>query len=442
MTNTVKSLESYLFGYLLVMLFWLPLPLGSNRDWSAMLLCIMVAALSIIWLISFSMGKSKLSFCFKKSKYVIFLLIISQAFIAYQYLFALSIEPEATLKELFLGISFCLFFCLCLLLINSTQRVETCLYVIVLSGVFQAVYGSLMTLTGVEYTFLVPKEDYLDVATGTFVNRNSYASYLVICLSLGIGLMIAGLQPDTSNFREFIRRLLSAILNKKIILRLSLVIMVAALVMTHSRMGNTSFFVSMGVIGTLAILLKKRSSRATLLLLTSLIIIDIAVIGTFFGVEKVINRLESTSLQSETRDEVDQYTLNLVEQNIILGTGAGTFHTAFPQVRQKESGKNYYDHAHNDYLQFLSERGLIGFIPLFLSVIITFGVALSALKKRNNTLMRGCAFGCLMSMLAMAIHVTVDFNLQMPANGATFMLVLALGWIARYMPRGKLKAES
>ncbi len=440
MTSLPSKAETFIFGSLLITFLWLPIPLASNRDWSAMLLCVIVATLCVAWLISYMLGKVKLSYCFKKSKYILFLLAFSQAYIAYQYIYSTSIDPESTLKELLLGISFCLIFCLCLLLINSSERIKTCLYIIVVSGVFQAVYGSLMTLSGTEYTFLIPKEGYFDVATGTFINRNSYASYLVICLSLGIGLMLAGLQPDTSNFREFVRRLLSAILSKKIILRLSLVIMVAALVMTHSRMGNTSFFVSMGVIGLLTILLRKRSPRATLLLLTSLIIIDIAVIGTFFGVEKVINRLESTSLQSETRDEVDQYTLELIEKNLLFGTGAGTFHTAFPQVRQKESGKSYYDHAHNDYLQFLSERGLIGFIPLLLCVVITFGIALSALKKRNNPLMRGCAFGCLMSMLAMSIHATVDFNLQMPANGATFMLVLALGWIARYMPRGKEKS--
>jgi O-antigen ligase len=103
------------------------------------------------------------------------------------------------------------------------------------------------------------------------------------------------------------------------------------------------------------------------------------------------------------------------------------FHTAFPQVREKDVGFIFYDHAHNDYIQFLSERGLVGFIPLLLAVIITFLVALRALWKRRNLLMRGCAFGCLMSMLAMAILATVDFNLQIPANAATFMVVLGLG---------------
>ncbi len=437
MSTLTSHKGTYLFAALLAMLFWFPLPLASNRDWSAMLLCIFVTLLGAAWLTMYLFDRVHITHCFKKAKYIIFLLITSQAYVAYQYLNPVSIELEATLKQLLLGVSFCFLFCLCLLLINTSKRVKISLYVIVFSGLAQAVYGSLMTLSGVEYTFLVEKEHYLGVATGTFINRNSYAGYLVICLSLGIGLMMAGLKPDTSNLREFVRRLLSAILSKKIILRLALVIMVAALVMTHSRMGNTSFFVSMAVIGTLAILLKKRSPRSTLILLASLIIIDIAVIGTFFGVEKVINRIEATSLQSETRDEVDKYTVNIIEKNLLYGTGAGTFYTAFPEVRQKDTGFIFYNLAHNDYLQFLSERGLLGFTPLALVVIMTFGVALSALKKRNNPLMRGCAFGCLMSMLAMAIHTTVDFNLQMPANGATFMLVLALGWIAKYMRKEK-----
>ncbi|MCV6627525.1 MAG: hypothetical protein OIF38_15615 [Cellvibrionaceae bacterium] len=37
--------------------------------------------------------------------------------------------------------------------------------------------------------------------------------------------------------------------------------------------------------------------------------------------------------------------------------------------------------------------------------------------------------------MALAIHATVDFNLQMPAYAATFMLVLALGFISFYLPR-------
>jgi hypothetical protein len=41
-------------------------------------------------------------------------------------------------------------------------------------------------------------------------------------------------------------------------------------------------------------------------------------------------------------------------------------------------------------------------------------------------------FAASMAITALLIHSTVDFNLHIPANAATFMVVLALGWISRF----------
>mgnify|MGYP000449570020 CR=1 FL=1 len=437
-----KMPDRYIFYFFLALLVWLPLPLGSNRIWSEMLMVILVALLFISWCFLFMFGGVKLTHCFKKAAVATTLLTLSQLFIGYQLYNNFTIDANSSFRELLQGISLTLFFMLCLLLINSTQRIKITILVIIASGLFQAVYGSLMTLSGVEYTFFVKKVSYIGVATGTFINRNHLAGYLVICLSLGLGMMIASLKADTKSWRGLIRQIFEAILSQKAILRISLVIIVAALVMTHSRMGNSSFFASMGIVGTVAILLKKRSVGSTIVLLLSLLIIDVAVVGTFFGVGKVIDRLEKTSAKSESRDEVNLYSIKLVKDNLLTGTGAGTFYNSFPQVREKEVGFLFYDHAHNDYIEFLTERGVIGIVPLVLLVVITFLTALAALWKRQQSLMRGCAFGCLMSMLAMAIHATVDFNLQIPANAATFMLVLALGWIGMFhRPKRKRRAE-
>jgi O-antigen ligase len=433
--QTTLKHDNFIFYFFLATLVWAPLPLGGNRAWSEMLLCILISCLCLLWSALYLFNKATLTNSFKKALPIILLFFLSQAFLVYQVIYAISIDNYSTQKEFILGINLVFVFALSLVLLNTSKRIKICIYVIVFSGLFQALYGSLMTLTGLEYTFFLKKETYLGVATGTFINRNHLAGYLVICLSLGLGMMVATLNNNADNFKHFLRQVSHAILSKKIILRISLIIMVAALVMTHSRMGNTSFFVSMGVIGTLAILLKKRSVGSTIILLISLIIIDITVVGTFFGVDKVINRLENTSAKKETRDEVNQYSIKIIEKNLYFGTGAGTFYTAFPKVREKDVGFIFYDHAHNDYIQFLSERGLVGFIPLLLAVIITFLVALKALWKRRNPLMRGCAFGCLMSMLAMAIHATVDFNLQIPANAVTFRVVLALGWVGAFYKR-------
>jgi len=41
----------------------------------------------------------------------------------------------------------------------------------------------------------------------------------------------------------------------------------------------------------------------------------------------------------------------------------------------------------------------------------------------------------LMGVIAIGIHSTVDFNLQIPANALTFTVLIAYGWIALYLER-------
>jgi FtsH-binding integral membrane protein len=68
-------------------------------------------------------------------------------------------------------------------------------------------------------------------------------------------------------------------------------------------------------------------------------------------------------------------------------------------------------------------------------VLMSLAAALTALKRRHDPLMRGMAFASIMGIIALLIHSTVDFNLQIPANAATFMVILALGWIALSLDR-------
>jgi len=45
------------------------------------------------------------------------------------------------------------------------------------------------------------------------------------------------------------------------------------------------------------------------------------------------------------------------------------------------------------------------------------------------------SFACIMGVTAILIHSWVDFNLQIPANAALFMILLALGWISISLDR-------
>jgi O-antigen ligase len=164
------------------------------------------------------------------------------------------------------------------------------------------------------------------------------------------------------------------------------------------------------------------------------VVIDALIVGAWFGIDKVAERLEGTAFTKETRDEVNRDTLTLISDQPILGSGAGTFYTAFPQYRGNDITL-YYDHAHNDYLQFTAEHGFVGVLPLALLLLVSFGTAIQAMRKRRTLLFQAMAFAPVMAIIAMLLHSTVDFNLQIPANAATFVIILSLSWVVRYLPR-------
>jgi len=471
-SSSSHSSDQGIFIGFLILMFWLPLPLGSNRPWAWAIMEVAIFSLFLVWLWGFLHGRFRLTEAFQKAKQVLILFVLWLVYVAFQciplpywlveflspqaaYLQALSasteghlpltatlsVEPHTTTVSLLKSISYVLLFVLTLLLVKRHKRLRWLGYAIVLSGVFQAVYGSLMTLSGLEYGFFHQKEHYTGLATGTFINRNHLAGYLELCLAVGIGLLIAQLTDSTNTtWRQRLRSVLSWLLSEKMRLRLFLVIMVIALVLTRSRMGNTAFFASMMIAGVIGLLFSRHATRSTVILLVSLIVIDILIVGAWFGVDKVAQRLKTTTFDSEIRDEVDIYTIPYWQDYLWTGSGLGSFSTAFPRYQDQDVG-GYFDHAHNDYLEFGAETGIIGILLIGSIVLVCLILALLAQYKRRDSLCRGMAFSVVMGIIALLIHSSVDFNLQIPANAATFIVILAMAWIVYYLPPQKYKHQ-
>ncbi|GAB3274077.1 O-antigen ligase family protein [Parahaliea aestuarii] len=445
---------SLLFYGFLALLFWLPLPLGSNRWWALALFELAAMILAMVWLVLYLRGRLTTGAALAQAAPALFLLVAALAWMCLQIVPlppawiavlspeamrvhelsgsspTLSLNPFASRAALFESLSLVLVFCLTLVLVNSRQRLRALSIVLIVSGVCQAAYGSLMTLSGLEYGFVVEKEAYRGVATGTFVNRNHLAGYLELCLAVGIGLLLSELAQERSpHWRAGVRRFLQSMLGRKGLLRLSLVVMVIALVLTRSRMGNIAFFASLGITGLLYLSARRRITRSGLLFFASLLVVDLLIVGNFFGVEKVVQRLQETSAVTEHRDEVVQESLQIIADYPLSGTGAGSYYSTYPSYSTGVVPQ-VYDHTHNDYVEIASELGLVGFALLAAAVIYCLYLALRALFRRRDPVMQGCAFACVMGTLALLIHSLTDFNLQIPANAALFVVILALGVIS------------
>jgi O-antigen ligase len=270
-------------------------------------------------------------------------------------------------------------------------------------------------------------------------------------LAMGIGLLIADLRDrKIGSWKQFLRDFLEWVFSPKMRLRLMLCVLVIALVCTRSRMGNTAFFAALFTAGLIGIVFSRYATRSTVILLVSLIVIDVVIVGSWFGVEKLAQRLESTSItQGEqafkgirAEESIEQRlnptadTLPMILDFPAIGVGPGSWSLVFPSYRGPDYDMAYFsDFAHNDYVQMAAEFGLIGFGIVGAIVVWSFIVAVRAHAIRRDPLMRGVSFASMMGIISIMIHETVDFNLQIGANAVYFMVLLALGWIALYLER-------
>lgn len=458
---TLSKSKSFNAEYIFLALFYiylflLPLPLGSNQVWSWSISHIYIFSLLLCYGFLF-WPKIKGSLHDFKFTIIVFTCIVfwlvvqllpipisflqlisphsADAYLAIgNKVGSISLDSKATLSALLKLINYISVFVIGLNLLCSPKRIKACLLFIVISGTYNGFYGAFEMLSGQDTSLIFGTENG-HRASGTFTYHNHFANFLMLCLSAGLGYFIASLTNITYNSKlDYVKSWLFAILDTKTIVRLGLTIMVIALVMSHSRMGNTAFFVSLMVVSFLYILIGQKVPKGFKLLIVSMLIIDVFVVSAWFGLDKVKERLEGTSIENETRDEVILDGLEVVKDYPLTGSGAGSFRAVFSSY-QSENVRLTYNRAHNDYLQFAIEYGVPSLLLLGVLIAHIIKRCIYVLHKVPDKYIVGGAAACLMAIVGMLIHMSVDFPLLSHANSVYFLLLISIGYCSsRYLP--------
>lgn len=466
--------ERIALGLLILLVLWAPFPLGSNHAWAWGLLEAGLFTAGICWLVAWGRNEVRVPDALRSARPA---LIVLAAWLAYLVLHWiplpsgwvevlspqagrlhasvavlgggdtpvrgaawLSVDPHASFTFWLKSCAWATAFVLTLALCRTRERLRLLAYALVLSGLVQAVYGGMLHLAGKNLVMFGTEVFHAAAASGGFVNRNHLAGFLEITLAVGIGLLIADLEDSVPrSWRRFVRDAAALVLSRKAPLRIFLIVMVVALVMTRSRMGNTAFFSSLLVAGLVALALSRHASRSTMILIASLIVVDIFIVGAWFGVDKTVQRIEQTTREDvEERVDPGSKGLAVFKDFPVFGAGAGAFYISFSAYRGPEI-TGYLDDAHNDYVQFLAETGVIGLGLAGSFALMSLGAALLAQARRRDPLARGIGFSVVMGVVAIGIHSTVDFNLQIPANAFMFTILLAFGWLSLNLGRPALR---
>lgn len=426
------KIERMLFVLVCSALLWVPLPAASNRVWSTMGWIAFIFAICLFWSLAYLVGRVQISSIFRNCVWPICCLAAVQVIVLLQCLPGIgwSTDIYATFRAFLLGLAYLGLFLL-ILQFHSPKRIKILLVLIFASTVFQALYGSMMVLTGLEFGFLVPKAFFKSLATGTFINPNHFAAYLNLGIAIGVAYLMVNVRKLEGE-GNMVGRTLALMMSGSLAWRLAIIVLVVGLVMSSSRMGNLAFMFALFAAAGAYMLLKRRLVVAWVLLIASILVIDAVVVGARFGMDRLVDGVANAMIDRGTRSSVTEAALPMVADYFWLGSGAGSFYSIFPLYRGDIVGSDFYYHAHNDYLEFLIELGIFGVLALAAFVGFTIKAAYTACTSSRSNWIQIAGYACFMSIVGIAVHSTADFSLRIPAYAATLITIFAVTYCAAY----------
>ena len=255
-------------------------------------------------------------------------------------------------------------------------------------------------------------------AHGTYTVRNHFAGFLELAFPFAVCYAAARWARARSEGRVSF----SAALQVCAIAAIALLILLAVL-SSLSRMGVLSCLASLAAMGAFFGLRSRRRLAAA-----GAVVLIAGVLIASFAPPELILRFSGDFESGRT--PVWRDTLQLIKAYPIVGCGLGGYQSAY--LKFKTWGPEFdQDYAHNDYLQFLAELGVVGF-----GIGVAFGVAVlwrlfkwgiaMPCRTAHGAAAQWRAIACAGSLAAILVHSAVDFNLYVPANATLLAWICGL----------------
>lgn len=342
----------------------------------------------------------------------------------------LSLDPYATRLVILQVAALLVYFAATLVFTDTPHRLRLLVRTITVFGFFLAIFGLTQSFTSPTKVYWF-RELTQSTAFGPFINRHHFAGYMELTIAIPLGLLFSGAVER----------------DKRFIYLFAAGLMGLALIMTNSRGGLISlgaellFLALVSGIGRRG----KRNSdereqgrrvkgiakRAALALAL--------IVGLFVGVlllgdESTLNRLVgSVNMDDPTTGRAHFWgvTMDIIKANPIIGTGLGTFGVVYARY-DSSNGLYRLEQAHNDYLQVLSDGGIVGAALGLFFIFMLFRMGFARAESKDH-FRKGVAIGALAGCFAVLVHSFFDFTLHTTSNAMLFLVLASLatmnGWV-------------
>ena len=436
-------MHKVVFYTLLLLVVLAPLPFGSNIPIAWNFCATLIAMLTIVWAATSIKSPRKVSLSLSPWIMVLFLLpcvwvliqvscMVPDSLVHPLWQLAgeslsvhlpetVSIAPDTTVTALMRLLTYGLVFFLSFQLCRNRANARIAIIWIAVAGILYALYGLIIYWGGYGTVLLHENKGSMSAVTSTFINRNSYATYVGFTLICAMGLFLDTMLRPQRGMEGYLlgkQKRIELFVTKSWRPLLGLMLMVVALLSTHSRGG----FISTAIAITLLLIVfasKNRLNTKTFLLAITGVL-AVTFVAYAMSSEVLLKRLDTMSLESEARLAVYENTIDAIEDNPWLGFGYGTFKQAYRLYHYDEI-PGIYHKAHNTYLENIFTLGLPAAGSLFLSILV---IAITLLKgiirRRRDWIYPAIGFAV---TLQVAIHSLVDFSLQIPAVAITYAAI-------------------
>lgn len=334
----------------------------------------------------------------------------------------LSFDPYATRLVLVQLATLLIYFSATLVFVDTPHRLHVLVRTIMIFGFCLALFGMTQSFTSPTKVYWM-RELNQSTAFGPFINRHHFAGYMELTIALPLGLLFAGAVD-----RE-----------KKLLYIFIAGLMGVALVMTASRGGIISLVAEVIFLAIVTAIWRKQSEerhrRASRLKsvavragLAAALLVSMFIGVLALGGEMSINRLivDSVNTNDPTtgRAHFWSVTLQIIKAHPLLGTGLGAFGVVYTRFDSR-NGLFRLEQAHNDYLQVLSDGGIIGAALALAFVALLFYRAFVRAGSRDD-FRRGVALASLGGCFAVLVHSFFDFTLHTTSNALLFLVLAAM----------------
>jgi len=329
---------------------------------------------------------------------------------------ALTVDGESTMQSVWLAATVVLtFWCARALIARGGIRVGA--RGIAALGLAAAVFGIAQHATAPHSLYWLRTFRYTE-PFGPYLNRSDFAMWMVMSLPLTAGYLLARMQ---SRSRDSDRLAAVVFDNTAMFLTIAIGMMAAALMVGLSRSGLIGAAAAATTLWALSEQRLHRHGRAWLLAGIGTVV----VVALFFAnASAVATRIADTLSQGlGGRLPIWRATLPMIKDFWLTGVGGGGYERAMI-VYQPAPHETYFNHAHNEYLQLLSEGGVLLAIP----AVVALFAAIRGIRDRlarDRTPIWWVRVGAVSGLAGAAVQSLWETGLRRPSNTLLFAVLAA-----------------